>query len=251
MARTSRWLSQIEERAYSRLRQLRQRGIWDGQPPIPVEFVVEHILELHLRWEVIEEEPNETIFACLRPATREIVLNELHRVRFRDQPGLERFSIAHEAGHADVFALVLEAEQIGLLAGHEYRPQRRSATNGDVVSLHARLRELPSPIRTEVMLGVAALERERRAAGADSPLERRAVDHYAAVLLMPAEQVRSAVAAKRLTTRRDIRELAETFVVSTTAMRIRLEELGLIRGVTDDGSILVAEPADGEQGSLF
>lgn len=251
MAGTSRWLGQIEERAYSRLRQLRQRGLWNGQPPVPVEHLVEHILELHIRWEVIQEEPDESIHACLRPATREIVLNETHRNRFQDQPGFERFSIAHEAGHADIFAAVGEADQIGLLAGIDYRPQRRSAINGDVFSLHARLRGIPQPIRTEVMQGLAALERQRRAVGADSPLERRGVDHYAAVILMPAEQMRAAVAATSLKSRRDIRQLADTFIVSAAAMGIRLQELGLIHSVAQDGTVLTTDPAAQLQGSLF
>lgn len=251
MASASRWLSQIENRAYSRLRQLRQRGIWDGKPPVPVEFVVEHILDLHLRWEVIDEDPEESIFACLRPETGEIVLNEAHRNRFSEQPGFERFSIAHEAGHADVFGAVREAGQMGLLTDLPYRPQRRSATNGDVFSLHARLRELSPEVRTDVMQGLAARERERRAAGTDSPLERRAVDHYAAVLLMPVEQVHTAASARTLKSRRDIGGLADTFMVSTTAMRIRLEELGLIYGVAPDGTILASDPATQFQGSLF
>ncbi|MBL0937887.1 MAG: hypothetical protein IBJ03_03270 [Gemmatimonadaceae bacterium] len=251
MVRASRWLDQIEERAYSRLRQLRQRGLWDGKPPVPIEHLIEHILELNLRWEVIQEESGESVFACLRPATREIVLNEIHRERFQNQPGLERFSIAHEAGHADVFAVVREADQIGLLVGLGYRPQRRSATNGEVFSLHTRLRELPRAIRTEVMQGLAARERERRAAGEDSPLERRAVDHYAAVLLMPAEQVRAAAAAITLRSQRDIRRLADSFLVSTDAMRIRLQELGLIHSVAKDGTVQITDPATRLQGSLF
>lgn len=251
MSNPTSWLDRIEEQAYVRLRQLRQRGIWNGDPPIPLDFVVEHLLNLRICWEVIEEEPGETIFACLRPASREIVVNESHLSIFRDQPGLERFSIAHEAGHADVFALVREADQIPLFPRIPYHPQRRTATNGEVLSLHARLRAIPQPMRTEVMRGLAALEREQRAAGVDSPMERRGVDHYAAVLLMPAGEVRSAVIEAQLASRRDIAELAGLFKVSFTAMRIRLEELRLIHGVADDGRILRVDSASSDQGTLL
>jgi hypothetical protein len=179
------------------------------------------------------------------------VLNEAHRARFEANRGLERFTIAHEAGHADVFALAAEADQHALLVGAHYQPERRSATKGQVLALHVRLRDLPREIRTEILLALAQEDRVQRASGEDSPLERRAVDHYAAVLLMPEDLIRTAISGRDLTSRATHTYLAREFEVSVTAMRIRLEELGLIPAVDHSGGVILTDPANEGQGSLF
>ena len=247
----SRWLRQIENRAYRRLQQVRKRGIWNGEPPVPIELILEHALDLRISWEVIDEEPGETIFACLRPETRQVVVNERHRALFGSTPGLERFSLAHEGGHADVFALADRANEPQLLEGPTYRPQQRSATKGPVVTVAPRLRQLPPETRTAVLVELADQERARRAAGEDSPLVRRAVDHYAAVLLMPADLVRAAAAGRDMSSWHTVTDLARLFGVSKSALRIRLQELGLIFGVDDAGTILLTDPAQKDQHTLF
>ena len=247
----SRWLRQIEDRAYGRLQQVRQRGLWNGKPPVPVELILEHALNLRISWEVIDEEPGETIFACLRPGTRQVVVNERHRSLFESQPGLERFSLAHEGGHADVFALAGRANERPLLEAMSYRPQLRSAAKGPVVSLAPRLRQLSPETRTAVLQELADQERARRVAGEDSPLVRRAVDHYAAVLLMPADLVRTAAAGRDVSSWQTVSDLARLFAVSKSALRIRLQEVGLIFGVDDAGAILLTDPAHRGQQSLF
>lgn len=247
----SQWLRNIENRAYKRLQQVRQRGLWGGEPPIPIELLLEHVLDLRISWEEIEEEPGEQIFACLRPATRQVVVNDRHRRLFDSTPGLERFSLAHEGGHADVFALADRAQEPQLIGQLPYAPQHRTATKGPVVALAPRLRQLSREVRTAVLTELAQEERARRAAGEDSPLVRRAVDHYAAILLMPADLVRSTAAGRDLSDWRTVSDLARTFGASKTAFRIRLQEVGLIFGVDDAGAILLTDPAQRDQHSLF
>src|SRR2546429_9300367 len=144
-------MAMVEERAYMRLRELRTRGLWDGSPPVPVEHVVEHLLNLTISWEVVTEQDGEQILACLRPETMEVVLNEVHRKRFETAQGLERFSIAHEAGHADVFAVAALSAQLGLLGEQLYRPNQRSATHGPVAVIAAPLSGLSPDMRAEIM----------------------------------------------------------------------------------------------------
>ena len=243
-------MRRIEEKAYSRLRQLRARGLWDGTAPVPVDHVLEHILQLQISWERIEEKPDERILACLRPETREVVLNEIHMDLFLEKPGLERFSKGHEAGHADVFALAGEAEQFKLLKDSVYRPQRRSATRRQVTVLSERLKQLTPEVRTEVYRELADRERACREKGEDSLLERRSVDRYAATILMPEDLVRELACQLDLTRWLSLYEMAEALGVTISALIVRLKELHLIHDVRDKAIVLV-DPALEAQNSLF
>jgi hypothetical protein len=243
----SAWLDSIEHKAYRRLRQLRERGLWDGVPPVPIDHVLEHLLDLSISWEDVVEEPDEEILACLRPETREVVMNERYRERFERIGGLEEFSKAHEAGHADVFALCADPEQIPLLPTSGYRPKHRSATRGVVAVLTVRLKELSPEMRSEVLRELKNHERTQQARGEDSPLERRAVEHYGAVLLMPEDIVRACAKGVDLSQWSEIVALATKFHVSRTAMRIRLEELRLIYPV----GVQSRNPAGVGQEDLF
>jgi hypothetical protein len=219
-------------------------------PPIPIDFIIEHLLDLRISWEDVGEGDNELILGCLRPETREVVLNERHRSIFGRHPGLERFSKAHEAGHADLFMLCGEADQLSFLT-RGYKPLRRTATKGDVIAIEPRLRHLSPEARVEVFETVARWQRDRKASGEDSPLVRRAVDHYAAFLLMPRELVLFEARKRGLGTWADIVDLARAFIVSTTAMRIRLHELELLFGTDEAAHLVRTDPSLEAQGNLF
>ncbi len=250
MVSSSWWARRIEEKAYLRLRQLRAAGLWDGTAPVPVDHLLEHVLQLRISWERIEEKPDERILACLRPEAREVVLNEIHLDLFLEKPGLERFSKGHEAGHADVFALAGEAEQFKLLKDSVYRPQRRSATRGQVTVLGKRLAQLTPAVRTEVYRELADRERARREEGEDSVLERRSVDRYAATILMPEDIVRELARELDLTRWPSLYEIAAALGVTISAVIVRLKELQLVHDVRDK-TILTVDPALGSQGTLF
>ncbi len=244
-------MEMVEERAYSRLRQLRDRGLWDGRPPVPVDHVIEHLLKLTISWEVVSELAGEQILACLRPEAMEVVLNEARRGQFETMPGLERFSLAHEAGHADVFALTALSEQLGLIARDVYKPAQRSAARGPVAVILGRLPEMSREALREVLQTLKELDRARQVAGEDTPFVRRTVDHYAAVLLMPEEAVRSMADGLDLSRWSTIQTLASDFQVSRTAMRIRLEECRLIHGVDERGQVVLKDPGATGQGEIF
>lgn len=251
------WISGIEARTSRRLQELQLRGLWNGQPPIPVEHVIEHLLRLAIGYDDIDEGDGEEIVGSFRVEEREIVLNLRHQGTFNAVPGRRRFTLAHEAGHADLYALAEQADQgeLGLLS-KTYQPLHRSATRGPVAVIaiaprvSERLRMLPAEARTEFYRLLAAKERERHAQGHDTPLVRRTVDTYAATLLMPADLVRAHAASRDVTDHNQLRDLARVFVVSTTAIRHRVVDLGLAYAAPD-GRLQRTDPAHDGQGTLF
>jgi hypothetical protein len=247
----SRWIENVESRAYARLQTLASRNLWDGRPPIPIEHVIEHLLELHIVWEEVKEAPGGLVLACLRPATREVVLNERHRDRFEATPGLERFSLGHEGGHADMFALTASPLSFAFESGSSYTPVRLSATNGEVVALPSKASDGLAQ-RSAAMWAAAEDERARWAAGEDSPRVRRAVNHYAAVLLMPQDLLRPACRGQDVQAWPVIYRIADLFQVSIAALLVRLQELGLIFGVDNARRlILLTDPGGADQTDLF
>lgn len=249
MPSQSWWMHRIEERAYARLRRLRELNLWDRSAPVPVDHVLEHVLGLTISWEEVEEPPGRQVLACLRPETREIVLNERHASLFRQKPALLRFSKGHEAGHADVFALAAEADQLKLLRSRCYHPRRCSAAKGDVWVVGSRLKDLEPEHRTEVMREILKLDRRRQAEGEDSDLERRSVDHYAATLLMPEDLVRELMSECDRSRWSDLYQAADQLGVSITAFTIRLMELGMIQDIVEGQIIL--QDAEGDQLTLI
>ena len=92
----------IEEATASRIRQFEAKaGVTVGFP-IPIDKIVEHILGLDFDWDEIEEGPGEQILGGLHVANRKIYLNSKHIALFEANPGLERSTIGHEAGHWDI-----------------------------------------------------------------------------------------------------------------------------------------------------
>src|SRR5262249_1316030 len=92
----------IEETTASRIRQYEEMT---GQPvafPAPIEKVVERVLGLDFDWDEIEEGPGEQILGGLPVASRTIYLNPKPLPTFEANPGLERSTIGHEAGHWDI-----------------------------------------------------------------------------------------------------------------------------------------------------
>lgn len=250
------WRMRIEERASKRLRELQQRGLWNGAPPVPIDHVAEHLLNLTFSWEEVEEEEGEEVLGCLRPPTREIVLNERRRERL-DVIGCRRFTIGHECGHADLYALADHATEQGLLlpqSGPTHRPKRARSTKGEVEvlvrRLDAALHGLSRERRREVYEQVRDMEQRRVEAGGDTALEAAAVNHYSSALLMPADLLREAMRGRDLIHWTVFSDVARQFEVSKEALKHRLNWLGILHTL-DDGTRTRRDPAHGMQGDLF
>ena len=67
-------------------------------PPVPVERIVENVLDLRILWEPIDEGPDEHILAELVPESRTVVFNERRHLIIEQTPGLYNTILGHEAG---------------------------------------------------------------------------------------------------------------------------------------------------------
>ena len=65
--------------------------------PVPVERILEDVLDLSILWDDISEPPNQSILAALDPGSKTVVFNESRRTLLTDTPGLYYTVLAHEA----------------------------------------------------------------------------------------------------------------------------------------------------------
>lgn len=165
-----------------------------GRPfalPVPVEHIVEAFLDLQILWEPIERHDGREVLAKLQPFEKRIVYNETYLALFNDTPGLERTTMAHEAGHWDLHF------DKSLLA--------QSALPG--------LEEPPT----------YAVCRD----GAKTWQERHA-HSYMSYLLMPRDLLLPLIAGVNLLNWPALYELREFLGVTITALTIRLQGLGVL-----------------------
>ena len=95
--------------------------------PIPIEQIVDHILDIPIVWEPIHSPNGRIIVSKLTQPmfgiTARIILNEdLLMTKFCECPGLERTALAHEAGHG-VFHLErgrIQQLELGLDAQNDH-----------------------------------------------------------------------------------------------------------------------------------
>ena len=161
--------------------------------PVPIELVIEQTYKLEILWDEILESPGAIILGALVPRHRRIVLNTRHEALFEQYMGPERFTLAHELAH-----WLYDAENPDQLAMDLDVPP---------VELHCYHREslgLPEDLRI----------REMNA------------NKLAAHLLLPEDLVRRENIDDVL---RDLPGTARRWQVSNTTLRIRLQDLDLIR----------------------
>jgi len=209
---------EIEERAASRLAELQQRLGRPLSPPIPIDLIAEQVLGLDFLWEPIDELPGEKVFGGLIAKKRLIVLNENRKGLFTEKPGLERSTKGHEMGHWDLFIDKGSLDHPTLFNVDGDGPFAfRSSPAGDVAIIKTldrddEGRELLRKIQSR----------------ADEPDEARAVNRYAAALSMPADLIRADALRIDRTHWPNLYRLAEKYEVTISALRVRLEQLGLI-----------------------
>ena len=209
---------EIEDVAAERLSQLARILARPLAPPIPIDLLAEQVLGLDFLWEDIDELPRETVLGALHPHKRLIIMNERHRTLFETKPGLERFTKGHEMGHWDLFIDqgALEHPTLFALDDSSLFTRRRSPV-GEVTVMkwllsfpegQGFLRDLKSR--------------------ADDPNEARAVNRYAAAILMPKDLLRVEVDTIDRTRWSNLYRIAERFEVTIGALTVRLQQLGLL-----------------------
>lgn len=184
------------------------------------------MLGLDFLWEPIDELPGETIFGGLIPKKKLIILNEKRKALFVGKPGLERSTKGHEMGHWDLFIDKASLDHPTLFQDDDDGPfALRSSPAGDVEVI--KMLE-SDPAGRELLRKIQSR--------ADEPDEARAVNRYAAAISMPRDLIREESMKIDRTRWPDLYRLAERFEVTITALRVRLEQLGLLY-VDEDGKL--------------
>lgn len=230
---------EIEEIAVSRLAELQQRLGRPLTPPIPIDLVAEQVLGLDFLWEAIDELPGEKVFGGLIAKKRLIILNENRKQLFLEKPGLERSTKGHEMGHWDLFIDKASLDHPTLFNVDDDGPFAfRSSRAGEVTIIKMLDRDAEG---REVLQKIQSR--------ADEPDEARAVNRYAAAISMPADMIRADALQINRTYWPNLYRLAEKYEVTISALRVRLEQLGLLY-VDEDGNLYESKDAASGQMNL-
>jgi len=209
---------EIEDLAAERLSQLARILARPLAPPISIDLLAEQVVGLDFLWEDIDELPRETVLGALHPHKRLIIMNDTHRTLFDTKPGLERFTKGHEMGHWDLFIDQGALEHPTLFTLDDSSPfTRRRSPAGEVTVM----KWLLSFSKGQDLL------RDLKAR-ADDPDEARAVNRYAAAILMPKDLLRAEVGKIDRTRWSNLYKIAERFEVTISALKVRLQQLGLL-----------------------
>ena len=145
-----------------------------------------------------------------------MIMNEKHRTLFDTKPGLERFTKGHEMGHWDlcIDQGALEHPTLFMLDDSSPFTRRRSPV-GEVTVMQWLL---SFPEGQEFLRNLKSR--------ADDPNEARAVNRYAAAILMPQNLLRAEVDNIDRTRWSNLYRIAARFEVTMSALKVRLQQLG-------------------------
>ena len=187
---TVKYLSEpvIEAKADELLRRYEAQVGPIKAPPVPIEFILTELLGFETRIEKLDEP--DTV-AYIEPNSKIICLNE-QKSDYLNRIGPE-FTWAHEIGHWELSHFEDKGRQLGLGFG-----------NQDTRILHHEPK------------------------GSRRPRRELQADYFASYLLMPKRLLLPRAKKLDLLQLANIRLLKDRFNVSSEAMAIRLEKLGLI-----------------------
>ena len=171
-----------------------------SSPPVPVERILEDVLDLSILWDDISERPSQSILAGLDPSSKTVVFNESRRTLITDTPGLYYTVLAHEAGHWEVHV------------DHGRLAQRTLSNLGrDFSCLY-------------------------RSSGPGQSIRESQAHRFMGFLLMPSQLLIEAIKGVDLLSWPSLYGLRDRFQVTISALKVRLERLGLLH-VTEDGQL--------------
>jgi hypothetical protein len=187
--------------------------------PIPIEEIIDQVLDLSILWDEIKEQPGELILAGLKRQSRMIVVNEKHLALFEDKPGLLRSTQGHEAGHADLEGR-LGDQGPALFESEQDRIVRRDCTKSNE--------------QVEILLDLA-LRNEKAyrlwrkiTDGQDTPEQKSAMDRYQSAILMPKWLLEEATKHRDLTRWPNLYDIANEAQVNISNLVTRLRRLNMI-----------------------
>ena len=171
-----------------------------SRPPVPVERILEDVLDLNILWDKVSEPPGQSILAALESSLKTVVFNESRRILITETPGLYHTILAHEAGHWEAHvdhALLAQSP----LPGFEHHMKCLYQGSGPGIDV----RELQA-------------------------------HRFMGFLLMPSPILLEAARDVDLQSWPNLYELRDLFQVTISALKIRLERLGLVY-VTEEGDL--------------
>jgi hypothetical protein len=231
----------IEQIADGRLREFEHKL---GRPislPVDIELFGDLVLDLSMLWESIEELPGEVVLAGLRARERLIIMNERRKTQMEEKPGWRRLTQGHEMGHWDLFVeQAMLAEQTLFESTPSSIFAYRSSTGGQVQVIKTLMACEPG---RELLRQINAR--------ADAPDEARSVNRYAAAILMPRTIIIDEAKRTNCTQWPNLYRLAERFVVTISALRVRLEQLDLLYVDQNTGKLYPSRAEAHGQRRLF
>ena len=171
-----------------------------SSPPVPVERILEDVLDLNILWDKVSEPRGQSILAELDSSLKEVVFNESRRTIITETPGLYHTILAHEAGHWEAHvdhALLAQST----LPGFEHYVKCLYQASG------------PGQDRRELQ-----------------------AHRFMGFLLMPSPILLEAARDVDLQSWPTLYKLRDLFQVTISALTIRLERLGLVY-VTEEGNL--------------
>jgi Zn-dependent peptidase ImmA (M78 family) len=185
--------------------ELLRRGVlarvWNREPPIPVELLIEHVLETRIEWRAAESPDAEIVAGWTDPDESVIYLNEVKKPLFESTPGLERYTLGHEAGH--------------------------------------RVLHVDPASRLQLRLDLVDEDETILCRSGDTTRREIQAERFAAFLLMPPDLMRLHAVALETSEWRNVYKLRDVFQVSVTAMMNRLRELSYATPLTPQPSTLL------------
>ena len=197
MANTFLSNAELERMASGLLAQYEARYGPIDNPPVPVERILEDVLDLSILWDSIAEQPGQSILAGLDPNNRTVVFNEVRLTLIDETPGLYNTVLAHEAGHWEAHVDTALLDQTPL-------PQ----FDREFECLY-------------------------RHSGPDQDPRERQAHQFMGFLLMPSHLLRQAIRDVDLLNWPNLYALRDLFQVTITALTVRLARLNLLY-ISDD-----------------
>lgn len=187
------------------------------KPPIPLDQIIEQIFNLIISWDSLGKEA----LGGLNPQKRLLTINEDYLYLFKEKPGLERFTKAHELGHWDLHVDEAKLSHASLFNGKNSECFFRKTTpKGNLVYIIKNSWSNP-----EIYKALKTESKHR-----DSSIVASQVGKYASYLLMPTHLVKEYIKKVNsdIYSWPSLFRMAEAFDVTITALKIRLMQLGLI-----------------------
>jgi len=234
----------IEDVTAKRIREYEAKAGVTVKLPVPVEEIIEQVLDLTILWDAIEEQPGELILGGLQAKKRTILLNETHLPLFNEKPGLLRSTMGHEAGHWDIDTDKSSLDGASLFGdeGEERVAHRHASKSDDLIAVLLSLAHHNEQ---------AYRAYKKLTAGQDTPDQKSAVDRYQSALLMPSWLMKEAATRHDLTCWQGLYRFAEEAQVNISNLVTRLHRLGMIFIPKGSKRIYRSEDEYRGQGTLF